>query len=380
MTEFTPLELACGLVFGVDRPAVLPPVERTLTPAAALEAAILPALRRAPCLVSFSGGRDSSLVLAVATRLARREGLPDPIAASNLVPAAEASDESRWQELVVAHLGLGDWLRLRWDAEELDALGPFARRALRRHGLLWPFNAHFHVPLLEAAGGGSLLTGIGGDELFAAATRTGRRALLVPRALRRRRLERRPSVPFDWLTAPARRALVESAAASEVAEPLRLARRMAWVRGYRYLAVGTGSLELLARDAGATIAHPLLDPAAWAAVGRAPGRGFAGRTAAMRALFADLLPDELLARHTKASFDEVFFGSHSAAFARSWRGTGVPTEVVDVAALREHWATGAPRPQSLTLLQSAWLAESAREGLEEPARGDLERAPLLRPA
>jgi asparagine synthase (glutamine-hydrolysing) len=379
MTELTPLELACGLVFGVDRPVVLPTVERTLTPVGALEAAILPALRRAPCLVSFSGGRDSSLVLALATRLARREGLPDPIPASNLVPAAAASDESRWQELVIAHLGLGDWIRLRWK-EELDALGPFARRALRRHGLLWPFNAHFHLPLLEAANGGSLLTGIGGDELFAAATRTGRRALLVPRALRRHRIERRASVPFAWLTEPARRALVRSVAASDVAEPLRLARRMAWVRGYRYLAVGTGSLEMLANDAGTAIAHPLLDSAAWAAVGRAAGRGFAGRTAAMRALFADLLPDELLARHTKASFDEVFFGSDSAAFARSWRGTGVPTDVVDVAALREHWDTGAPRPQTLTLLQSAWLAESAREGIDEPARGDLERAPLLRPA
>ena len=379
MTALSDLELACGLVLGVHAPARLPMGARDLTPVDALEAAILPALRRAPCLVSFSGGRDSSSVLALATRVARREGLPDPIPATNVVPAAAASDERRWQELVVAHLGLGDWIRLHWE-DELDAIGPFARRALQRHGLLWPFNAHFHVPLLEAAKGGALLTGIGGDELFAAATRSGRRALLVPRALRRRRLARRELVPFPWLTDPARRALAAVVADGDAAVPWRLAPRLAWVRGYRYLAVGTGSLHRLAADAGAAIAHPLLDLAAWAAVARTADRGFAGRTAAMRTVFGGLLPDEVLARTSKASFDEVFFGSHSEAFARSWRGAGVPTEVVDAAALREHWTTPAPLPQSLTLLQAAWLAESAREGLDEPPGGDLEHAPLLRPA
>ena len=53
--------------------------DRGLTPLAALEEAILPALRRPPCLVSFSGGRDSSCVLAAATRAARREGLQPPV-------------------------------------------------------------------------------------------------------------------------------------------------------------------------------------------------------------------------------------------------------------------------------------------------------------
>ena len=54
---------------------------------------------------------------------------------------------------MVAHLQVRDWLRLDVDGE-LDAVGPVARRVLRRHGLLWPFNVHFHAPMLEAARGG----------------------------------------------------------------------------------------------------------------------------------------------------------------------------------------------------------------------------------
>ena len=71
--EPTQLEVACGMVFGFTPPESLP--EPAADPLEALEEAILPALQRAPCLVSFSGGRDSATVLAAAVRLARREGL-----------------------------------------------------------------------------------------------------------------------------------------------------------------------------------------------------------------------------------------------------------------------------------------------------------------
>ena len=84
-----------------------------MSPREALERAILPALLRPPCLVSFSGGRDSAAVLAVATALARREGLPAPIPATNVFPAADDSDETAWQELIVRHLGLSEWVRTR---------------------------------------------------------------------------------------------------------------------------------------------------------------------------------------------------------------------------------------------------------------------------
>ena len=54
---------------------------------------MLRALRRPPCLVSFSGGLDSSALLAVATAVARREGLDDPVPATLVVPGSPESDE-----------------------------------------------------------------------------------------------------------------------------------------------------------------------------------------------------------------------------------------------------------------------------------------------
>jgi hypothetical protein len=376
------LELALGLPIGRDAPVALPVAG---DPLAALEAAVLEPLRREPCVVSFSGGRDSSAVLAVATRVARREGLPDPIPATIRAPGAPAAEESRWQEVVVGHLGLSDWLRLEF-ADELDLVGPVAAAAMRRHGLLWPFNAHFHVPMLDAAGDGTLLTGIGGDELFRSAVsllpvlRARSVALFAAPRLIRRRWHGRASVELHpWLSAAGLREGRRALAAWEAAEPRRLRARLRHVRAARYLRVGIGSLDLLARDAGAAIAHPLLEPAVWAAVARsAPPGGYPDRTAAMRAVFEPLLPAELLARADKACFDEVFFHTHSRAFAEKWTGSGVPAELVDARALREHWLGDAPRAQSFSLLQAAWLASA--EGGEQPVGGGVERVPAARPS
>ena len=152
----------------LEPPGRLPTLPRLApgtAPRAELEAAILPALRRSPCLVSFSGGRDSSAVLAVAVAVARREGLQAPIPVTHRFPAAAGTDESAWQEKVITHLGLDDWLRVELSSE-LDAVGPVATSVMERHGLLWPCNTYFHDPIFEAASGGAVLTGIGGDEAF----------------------------------------------------------------------------------------------------------------------------------------------------------------------------------------------------------------------
>jgi asparagine synthetase B (glutamine-hydrolysing) len=385
--HLSPLELACGLVLGVDPPSGAPRRARACSesPRSALERAILPGLRRPPCLVSFSGGRDSSLVLAAATQLARREGLPDPIPVTNRIRGAVLADESHWQEALVRHLRLVAWERCE-HTDELDAVGPYAQRVMRRHGLLWPFNVHFHLPLLDRAGGGSLLTGIGGDELFGAAARTrlaavltgsapARRAdalrvagLLAPAGLRERVLARRHPVPFPWLRPPAQYALARALAATDAREPQGVRSRLRFWHRLRSLRIGAASMDLLARDNDVRLLHPLSDDAVWNAFGRAARpHGFRDRTDGMRRLFGDLLPDDLLTRPDKATFDEAFWTGSAEAFARDWAGDGVPLAVVDPHALRRHWSSPAPRAQSFTLLQAAWLASEARVTSAGPA-------------
>lgn len=74
----TPLEIASGVVLGRAAPTAAP-AERPITALAALAQSILCALQRPPCLVSFSGGMDSSFILAVAAHVAQTSGLPAPI-------------------------------------------------------------------------------------------------------------------------------------------------------------------------------------------------------------------------------------------------------------------------------------------------------------
>jgi Asparagine synthase len=374
-TRLEPLDVATGMVLGAARRPPALPARAGESPLAALERAVLPALQRPPCLVSFSGGRDSAAVLAVATRVARQHRLADPVPATNRFGVAPASDEASWQERIVGHLGLGDWIRLPFE-EELDAVGPYARRVLLENGLLWPFNVHFHLPLLEAAGQGSVLTGIGGDELFAAACGPlgGRRprALartlfeVAPYAARRPVIARRAPLRLPWLTRAGGRAATAAAAAHDAGEPRATPARMRWARGMRSLAVGAESLDAVAAMTRAQIVNPLLDAGVWAAVAAAAGRrGFDGRRHGMQELVGPLLPAEVAGRTDKASFDEAFFTATAREAAAAWSGAGLPPGLVDAEALAAHWRAPAPLAQSFTLLQSAWLA-SARDGGHQP--------------
>jgi asparagine synthetase B (glutamine-hydrolysing) len=393
--KLTPLDVASGLVFGHEPVSAEPeePAEPRDGPANALERAILPALLRPPCLVSFSGGCDSSAVLAVAAGLARREGLPLPIPATNRFPEVSTSDESKWQELVVAHVGVDDWIKLDF-TDELDSVGPIARRVLSRHGLLWPFNTHFHVPLLEAARGGSLLTGIGGDEALsssrwerASAVMTGqvlpvpRDVLRVgfavsPRAVRARVLQRRIPAGFPWLRDRARREVTAAWAAEASREPIRWQARFRWLRGVRYLKVSMSSLALLAADTHVRIVHPLSDVRFLAALARLPRlRRFSDRTNAMQLLFSDVLPEEILVRTTKAWFDGAFFNRHSESLVETWQGEAVDPELVDTRALQAVWTSREPDGRSFTLLQAVWLARAGRRSPELASVGNgLEQA------
>jgi asparagine synthetase B (glutamine-hydrolysing) len=378
--EPAPLEIASGLVFGFTPPEPLP--EPAADPVDALEAAILPALLRPPCIVSFSGGRDSSTILAIAVLLARREGLEPPVPATNRFPGSEGADETVWQERVVVHLGLTDWVRFEF-TDELDAVGPVAMRALRRHGLLWPFNAHFHLPLIDEAAGGAVLTGVGGDESFgaprwarAAAVLSGRSrprprdALAIslaasPPAVRRTVLSRRNPVVLPWLRPEAQQAMWALWTADVAAEPLRWQNRAAWCRRRRYIQLGLESLAVLAADQRVEVVSPFVDACFAATLAALPReRRYLTRAAAMRELFSGLLPPDVLARRTKSHFDDAFWSVHSRRLAGEWAGDGVDTAFVDRDALRAEWAKPNPDGRTFLLLQAAAVA---RERASAPA-------------
>jgi hypothetical protein len=386
--RLTPLEIASGIVLGVEPEDDLSTADSELveTPLEALERVIRPALKRPPCLVSFSGGRDSSAILAAATNLARREGLPPPVPATNVV-RTEAADERDWQELIVRHLRLKDWLRIEI-GDELDAVGPIAAAVLRRHGVLWPFNAHFHKPLLAEAAGGSMLTGIGGDELFGTSP-TGVSLLLAgrvrpnrrdvarlglafgPRRLRSAVLARRIPMRFPWLLEGAQRRLAAAWGRQAAAEPRRWRDQVHWWRRLRYFRIGLASLDLLAADEDVTLVHPFAAAPVATALLQVGGKvGPGDRAASMKLLFGGLLPGIVLERPTKAQFDAVFWNRPSRTFVTAWDGEGIDPELVDLEALRALWSSPNPPAQTFTQLQAAWLACWHARAASTPDRGE----------
>lgn len=360
---------------------------------AALEAEVLEALRRPPCLVSFSGGRDSSAVLGLACAVARREGLDDPIAITKRYPGIASTEESDWQELVIGHLGLGCWERISFN-QEMDLLGDVACAALSSHGLLWPPNAYLHVPLLDRARGGSLMTGLDGDGLLgnwrwlrvqqvlhhslAPVPRDVLRVglALAPAQLRRHRTGIDAGAAFPWLR-PGVAAQVSAAMAVEAAgEPRRWDRRVAWYARRRYLAVAVHSLGLLAGARDVAIRHPLLGASFLAGLASEGGAGGLGdRSALMRVLVGDLLPEAVLTRATKAEFGRAIWRDRARAFAETWSGAGIDPALVDHDLLRSQWRTENPCSGSATLLQAAWLAGSEWAGpLGGPRDGGRQRS------
>jgi len=374
-----PLEIAVGSVLG-EEPSEPPLVSAKYgaSPRAALEQALLPALRRPPCAISFSGGRDSSVLLALAVALARREGLEPPVAVSARFANAPGTGESEWQELVAGHLRLADWVRVAVD-DELDLVGPVASSLLRRHGVLHPPHASLFATLAGRAACRTLVTGFGGDQVFGGwigirgsdrlpagpAARTAAVAgyAALPRALRRRLLRRElPSRP--WLTEPARQAYARRWLESAAAEPATWNGYLAWFSRRRTMASVRRSLDLVVGERGAIAVHPLLDRSFLAALSAAGGRtGLGRRQALLRLVAGDVLPPAIVERETKAHFHYAYFRGPSREFARSWDGTGLDPELVDPERLREAWLGRWPRGSSALALQAAWLA-----GAERPAR------------
>ena len=381
--QLSDLEQAAGLVAGPDpAAAALPPPDAR--PARAVLESVIGEALRGQCFVSFSGGRDSSAVLATAVAVARREGLPAPVPVSLRFPGITSTDETDWQELVVRHLGVEDWVRIEIGSE-VDLLGDLACAALRRHGLLWPPNAVFHAPIFQVARGACVLTGFDGDGLLLwrwahpASVLAGRvrpvprdlarvAMALAPPAARRPILSGRPLPPVTWLQPEAHRRFARQWVRASTAEPFPWAKRMEWYAARRYRRLTAQSLAVIAGDHGASGCHPLGDPRFLSALGRDGGRwGWGSRTEAMGALFGDLLPRELIERSRKAEFGRAMWGARARAFAAEWDGTGLNGQLVDADRLRFAWSADNPVFASATPLHAAWLAS---ETASRPAGRD----------
>lgn len=374
----TPLDLVTGLVWGhVEERQSRPRGTDSLR--AALESTIRRAFERGPVAVSFSGGRDSSAVLAIAARVAREGDWAPPIPVTLVYPDDPGADEAAWQRLVLGHLGLDNQIVLEVRGE-LDLLGEIATDALRRHGLLWPANGFSHAFMLRECAGMTMLTGGGGDELFddSAPTRTGlvlaRRA--VPRARdvariassvlapRQYDVRRARYVPrLAWLSDEGQHlfaaAVIDDRGRPEEKWSASILRAL----GARSFAAMRLGQDLLARERGAEIRHPFLEPEVVSAAARAGGRlGLGGRSSVMRLIAGDLLPAAVIERTTKATFDGGYWSSESLAFARSidvdviFDADPAIGMLIDPRVVADGWRRAHPPFLTALLLQATWLA------------------------
>jgi asparagine synthase (glutamine-hydrolysing) len=118
------------------------------------------------------------------------------------------------------------------------------------------------------------------------------------------------------------------------------------------------------REYGLEPLTPFADPFFRATLAASGGFwGYEGRTHVFRTLFSDLLPDAVLARQTKASFNGARWGELEKEFARSWDGGCFDPELIDAEALRREWLSDRPGPGSDYLIQLAWAAS---EGIKTP--------------
>lgn len=347
----------------------------------ALRARIAAALTKPPCFVAFSGGRDSSIVLAIALSESKKHGLPPPIALTLRYRNVPMSAETQWQEFVIRHLNIRDWIISDVDDED-DVLGDASRASLARNGLMWPATLHAKASLLSVAAGGTLLTGEGGDEVFGTrrvtpiriATQLALAGRVTPAVLRdcwnvvqprrariaaiTRRESHKIAHYLPWVRPAVRRAHAARFAADLASEPLAFKNSINWYASRRIASVGSRNYGYVARQFDVDLVEPLLDRGFLAEIhSRGDLLGPTSRTEFVTDLFSDELPAGLLARQSKAVFTGAFIGRQSHSFARRWSGGGIDPDLIDIGLLRLHWKSDQVLPGTMLLLQQAWLYE-----------------------
>ena len=229
------------------------------------------------------------------------------------------------------------------------------------------------LPCSRRAAGGTLLTGIGGDEALGSSRWARSVAVARCRASRGTRPSSRGAtarrVPCGGPSSPAAprspspgsgpRPRARSCGhgprtrrqqPAGLHPPAALSRPAAPRAGPRELRAARGGC-------GAAVAHPLLDPRFLAALAAAGGpRGWADRSTAMRALFDGVLPSQLLLAPRKARFEGAFWGPESRALrtvvGRRGRGSrgGRPGRPQ-----RGSGRSDEPDAHTYLLLQATWL-------------------------
>ncbi len=231
----------------------------------------------------------------------------------------------------------------------------------------------------DFAAGGTIVSGLGGDEMFGlwrrrhlANVAAGRErprltdairvagAVAPPRvrqlAVRRRELP----APIPYLRAEAQAEIDRRIALQYAYGTCRWDRHALSVPLARSLTVAVRDIGRLAADGNVAYSAPLLDRRFAQSLAEAGGwRGFGGRTATLRALFGNLLPMDVLERRSKATFSHAFFTDETRRFAEEWSGGGLDESVVDPAVLRPIWAAPVVDFRSALLLQSAWCHDHA---------------------
>ena len=229
------------------------------------------------CAVAFSGGRDSSALLACFLHVARRDGFEEPTAITARWPGNAAAEESEWQDHVARGLKVKRW-EIITPGTDFDLLGPLATGLLRAFGLLWPAPAAVFLPMIDTVGDGTLVTGDGGDEVFGlwglgriwSKVKQGRglrsavRPVLggaLPDRLRRLRALSGAEAYQSWLTPEAWTAQREVLAAEAVAvAPLWWPDYLHAVNSDRGLRVAERAYATICASRGGSLATPLKSP------------------------------------------------------------------------------------------------------------------------
>jgi hypothetical protein len=339
----------------------LPAIHRS--PREAIEDELRPALAAGQAYVLFSGGLDSSLMLAIGTALARREGFAPPIPITHRYADDPGSGEDDWQELVIGHVGAADWLRVDATGRH-DLFGAAGLAVLARHGPQLP--PYWWIARLPPEAGGqpieappasdvhaALITGNGGDEAFPPTPwplvdrvlggdprplrhLRGLRRELQPRLARERLVEDVLADECPWVRPEHRAAVVSRRAHDIVGVSRRYDRYLDVLWRSRLTQSAVDRVAVGARESGARLVVPMQSPGVLSALAARYGCRFpASRSDAYREIAHGLLPEQLLARTTKAVASSAFLGPATTAWLRGWDGSGPDGQYVDGLVVRD---------------------------------------------